>query len=261
MSEEIQNELAEAPAPAPAPTAEPVAEETHAPENDQPTEQQTKTFTQEELDAIVGKRLAREQRKWEREQARRAQEAPAAPAELPPVEQFDSVDAYADALATRKAEELLAKREADRERMSMLEAYQDREEDARAKYEDFEQVAYNPALPITNAMAETIQASEIGPELAYYLGSHPSEASRISRLSPILQAKEIGKLEAKIASEPVLKKTTSAPPPIAPISGRGTGAPSYDTTDPRSIKNMSTSEWIEAERQRQIKKWEAQRNR
>ena len=261
MSEEIQNELAEAPAPAPAPTAEPVAEETHAPDNEQPTEQQTKTFTQEELDAIVGKRLAREQRKWEREQARRAQEAPAAPAELPPVEQFDSVDAYADALATRKAEELLAKREADRERMSMLEAYQDREEDARAKYEDFEQVAYNPALPITNAMAETIQASEIGPELAYYLGSHPSEASRISRLSPILQAKEIGKLEAKIASEPVLKKTTSAPPPIAPISGRGTGAPSYDTTDPRSIKNMSTSEWIEAERQRQIKKWEAQRNR
>ena len=164
-------------------------------------------------------------------------------------------------MAVRKAEELLAKREADRERMSVIEAYQDREEDARAKYEDFEQVAYNPALPITNAMAETIQSSDIGPELAYYLGSHPSEASRISRLSPILQAKEIGKLEAKIASEPVLKKTTSAPPPIAPISGRGTGAPSYDTTDPRSIKNMSTSEWIEAERQRQIRKLEAQRNR
>ena len=27
-----------------------------------------KTFTQEELDAVVSKRLAREQRKWEREQ-------------------------------------------------------------------------------------------------------------------------------------------------------------------------------------------------
>jgi hypothetical protein len=110
-------------------------------------------------------------------------------------------------------------------------------------------------------MAETIQSSDIGPDLAYYLGTHPNEASRISRLSPILQAKEIGKLEAKIASEPVLKKTTSAPPPIAPISGRGSGSPSYDTTDPRSVKSMSTSEWIEADRQRQIKKWEAQRNR
>jgi len=27
------------------------------------------------------------------------------------------------------------------------------------------------------------------------------------------------------------------------------------------VKNMSTSEWIEAERLRQIKKWEATRNR
>lgn len=261
MSDELQNQLADSPAPEQAPTAEPVAEETLAPENDQPNEQQTKTFTQEELDAIVGKRLAREQRKWEREQSRKAQTAPA-PAELPPPEQFDSVDAYADALATRKAEELLAQRELERQKMDLLEAYHDREEEARGKYDDFEQVAYNPKLPISNAMAETIQASEIGPDIAYYLGSNPKEAARIASLnSPILQAKEIGKIEAKIASEPVLKKTTSAPPPIAPISGRSAGSPSYDTTDPRSIKNMSTSEWIEAERQRQMKKWEAQRNR
>jgi hypothetical protein len=261
MSDELQNQLADSPAPEQAPTAEPVAEETLAPENDQPNEQQTKTFTQEELDAIVGKRLAREQRKWEREQSRKVQTAPA-PAELPPPEQFDSVDAYADALATRKAEELLAQRELERQKMDLLEAYHDREEEARGKYDDFEQVAYNPKLPISNAMAETIQASDMGPDIAYYLGSNPKEAARIASLnSPILQAKEIGKIEAKMASEPVLRKTTSAPPPIAPISGRGSGAPSYDTTDPRSIKNMTTSEWIEADRQRQMKKWEAQRNR
>ena len=261
MSEEMQNQLADSPAPEQAPTAEPVAVEATAPENEQPTEQQTKTFTQEELDAIVGKRLAREQRKWEREQSRRAQPAPT-PAELPPVENFDSVDAYAEALAERKAEELLARRELERQQMDFLDAYHDREEDARSKYDDFEQVAYNPKLPISTAMAETIQASDIGPDIAYYLGSNPKEAARIAALkSPILQAKEIGKIEAKMASEPVLKKTTSAPPPIAPISGRGSGAPSYDTTDPRSIKNMTTSEWIEADRQRQMKKWEAQRNR
>jgi len=261
MSEEMQNQLADSPAPEQAPTAEPVAVEATAPENEQPTEQQTKTFTQEELDAIVGKRLAREQRKWEREQSRRAQPAPT-PAELPPVENFDSVDAYAEALAERKAEELLARRELERQQMDFLDAYHDREEDARSKYDDFEQVAYNPKLPISTAMAETIQASDIGPDIAYYLGSNPKEAARIAALkSPILQAKEIGKIEAKMASEPVLRKTTSAPPPIAPISGRGSGAPSYDTTDPRSIKNMTTSEWIEADRQRQMKKWEAQRNR
>ena len=258
MSDEVQNQVAEVPASEQVATAAPEPE-INAPETNELSEQQTKTFTQEELDAIVGKRLAREQRKWEREQARKAPQTP--PAELPPVEQFESVDAYADALAERKAEELLARREAERQKMDVIEAYHDREEEARAKYDDFEQVAYNPKLPITTVMAETIQMSDVGPDLAYYLGANPREAERISRLPVYAQAKEIGKLEAKITSEPVLRKTTSAPPPIAPISGRGTGAPTFDTTDPRSIKNMSTSEWIEAERQRQIRKWEAQRNR
>ena len=106
-------------------------------------------------------------------------------------------------------------------------------------------------------MAETIQASEIGPELAYYLGSNPKEAERIARLSPYLQAKEIGKIEVKLADNPPVKKTTSAPPPIKPVTAKTVGAPVRDTTDPRSIKEMSTSEWIEAERLRQIKQWEA----
>jgi hypothetical protein len=107
-------------------------------------------------------------------------------------------------------------------------------------------------------MAQTIQASEIGPDVAYFLGSNPKEADRISRLAPLLQAREIGKLEAKIASDPPVKKVSSAPAPITPIRGGKVNAPAvYDTTDPRSIKSMSTSEWIAAERLRQIKKMEA----
>ena len=65
--------------------------------------------------------------------------------------------ALSEALATRKAEELIRKRETDRQQQEVLSAYHDREEDARGKYEDFEQVAYNPKLPITNVMAEAIQ--------------------------------------------------------------------------------------------------------
>ena len=109
-------------------------------------------------------------------------------------------------------------------------------------------------------MAQAIQFSDIGPELAYHLGANPKEAERISKLQPILQAKEIGKLEAKLAADPPVKKTSNAPSPISPVTARSTGSPNFDTTDPRSIKSMSTSEWIEAERQRQIKKLEA-RNR
>jgi hypothetical protein len=253
-----ENELAGAPAPEQAPTAEPVAA-TDTPPEPTPTEA-SKTFTQEELDAIVGKRLAREQRKWEREQAQKAKSQPV-PSEPLKADDFADTQTYADALAERKAQELLAKRDAEAERQATLDAYHDREEEARNKYDDFEQVAYNPKLPVTETMAQTIQASDNGPDVIYYLGSNPKEAERIARLSPLLQAREIGKIEAKLGDNPPAKKTSTAPAPIAPVTARTSGAPAYDTTDPRSVKAMSTSDWIEAERLRQIKKYEAQRRR
>ena len=250
------NTLTPADAPAPASeseaTAAPIAETTRP--EDQTTDT-PKSFTQEELDAIVGKRLAREQRKWEREQAQRV--APTAPSELPPPDQFDSVETYAKAYA----EQMLREREVQKQRSEYVEAYHDREEDARGKYDDFEQVAYNPNLRITTVMAETIQTSDVGPDVAYYLGSNPKEADRISRLSPILQAKEIGRIEATLVSNPPVKKSSSAPTPISPVTARSNGTSTYDTTDPRSIKSMTTSEWIAAERARQVKKLEASKFR
>jgi hypothetical protein len=257
MSEEVSQAEVN-PAPELEATVAPVSE-VQTPEVDQ-DQQPAKSFSQEELDAAIGKRLAREQRKWEREQAQRAQ-PPVQPATPVAPEQFESTDAYVDALAAQKAEQLLAQREQNKQRTELLESYHDREEKAREKYDDFEQVAYNPNLPITDVMAQSIQSSDIGPEVAYHLGANPKEAERIARLSPILQAKEIGKLEAKLASDPPVKKTSNAPTPISPITARSTGSPAYDTTDPRSIKTMSTSDWIEAERMRQIKKHEALRNR
>ena len=260
MSEEVQN-LAEVPAPDQAATAAP------APEDTTPAEASTeasKTFSQEELDAIVGKRLAREQRKWEREQAQKLAELEARramPVNPPAPDDFDNAARYAEALAEQKAQEMLRQREAAQQQARLLETYHEKEEEARGKYDDFEQVAYNPSLPVTDVMAQSIQASDIGPDVIYWLGSNPKEAARISNLPPILQAKEIGKIEARLAADPPGKKTSTAPAPIAPVTARSTSSPAYDTTDPRSLKTMSTSDWIEADRQRQIKKWEASRNR
>ena len=263
MDENVPIE-AEVPAPELEPTAAPEPVETETPET--PAEQEaSKTFTQEELDAIVGKRLAREQRKWEREQAQRAAETearqPAQPSyDLSP-DQFDTYEDYADALAERKAEELLVKRETAKQTQALQEQYYEREETARDRYDDFDQVAYNPNLPVTDVMAQSIQASDVGPDVLYWLGTNPKEANRISRLGPILQAKEIGKIEASLTSAPPVRKSSTAPAPIAPVTPRASGGSVYDTTDPRAVKSMSTSEWIEAERLRQIKKYEAMRNR
>ena len=260
MTEQIQENLAEVET-APAPEVTATTENAQiAPEVAEQAPEQTeeKRFTQAELDAMISKRLAREQRKWEREQKLRGSTSVTPLDESLTQDNFATTEEYAEALAERKAVELLARRDAERQRAEILEVYHEREEEARTKYEDFEQVAYNPRLPITTVMAETIQASDIGPEVAYYLGSNPKEADRIAKLSLFLQAKEIGKIEAKLSENPPVKKSSSAPAPIQPVTPRGGNARVLDTTDPRSIKEMSTSEWIEAERQRQIKKWEAQ---
>lgn len=253
MTDEVQ-EAVNAPEQTETATAAP---ETVAPETTTEEVAETKpakTFSQEEVDALIGKRLAREQRKWEREQKSKAVE-PIAQTTAEPLEQQLPVG---QDIIQQKAEELIQQREVQKQKAEIEDAYAEREEDAREKYEDFEQVAYNPRLRITDAMAETIKSSEIGPDLAYWLGSNPKEADRISRLSPLQQAREIGKIEIKLASDPPVKKTTSAPAPITPVTSRGS-TPTYDTTDPRSLKTMSTSEWIEAERQRQIKKAQANR--
>ena len=245
--DESENLAGEIPASEPEATAAPEPESAQGAEKETPVAE-SKTFTQEELDAAISKRLARERRSWER-----SQQAPAPVVNLPPIDQFETVDAYAEA----RALQLIEQREQQREQTQILEGYNEREEVARDKYDDFEQVAYNPNLKITQVMAQTIQSSDVGPEVAYYLGTNPKEAERISKLAPILQAKEIGKLEVKVSDAPPVKRTSSAPAPISPVKAASNGGTVYDTTDPRSVKTMSTSEWIEAERKRQTRMWEA----
>ena len=253
MSDEV---LAEAPAPEQVATAVPEPE-IAAPVEAQP--ESPKSFSQEELDAAIGKRLAREQRKWERE-ARQAEAPKPVPVEHVTPEQYTTTEEYVEALTTSKAQQIVQQQQYAKQQQELLGSYHEKEEDARGRYEDFEQVAYNPKLPITDVMAQTIQAADNGPDIAYYLGTNPKEADRIARLTPILQAKEIGRLEAKVASEPATKRTSSAPAPISPVTARGGHSGSFDTTDPRSVKTMTTSQWIDAERARQVKKQEA-RNR
>ena len=74
-----------------APEPEVVAAQPEAEEQSQPA----KTFTQEELDAAISKRLAREQRKWERDQQAKLAEMQTrqpAPKDLS-VDQFESPEA------------------------------------------------------------------------------------------------------------------------------------------------------------------------
>lgn len=213
-------------------------------------EEAAKTFTQEELEAEIGKRLARERRKFERMQQQNAQPEPLnIQSQLDP-DQFSTTEEYLEALATEKAEAIVAHRDHSKSVNEIEEKYQNQVDESLDKYPDYVQVAHTHKY-MTADMASAIKASDIAVDLAYHLGTHLDEAERIFKLPPMLQIKELGKLEAKLeASPPETKKPSSAPAPIKPVTGSKTSVPAYETTDPRSAKTMTASEWIAKDRAR-----------
>lgn len=219
-----------------------------------------KTFSQEELDAIIGKRLAKEQRRWERAQMEKIEAYQAKQAmleEIPSITAFESEDQHRQ-WVDKHVDSRISQYELQKAQRTAKEAFEARVEDVKVKYPDFDQVVYNDQTPISEYAAAAIQASDVGPDVAYYLGANLAEAKRIYNLPPLLQVKELGKIEAKLADNPtqVYKKVTKAADPINPVKAPASKPLVYDLNDPRSIETLSTSEWIALSRAQQRKKLE-----
>jgi len=151
---------------------------------------------------------------------------------------FDSYDEYLDSLADWKADQKIGakgkkgdkaadddsskdKGDQDAEFTEALEDVQDAFSETRKTLKDFDEVIGQEDLQITRDMVVAMADSDDPGAIAYHLGKNKQEAARIAKLSPIAQAKEIGKIEAKLAAKPQQpgKKTTSAPDPIDPVKG------------------------------------------
>ena len=217
--------------------SESTAEQNQEPLNeDQKPEEAQKTFTQEELDKIVQKRIAKEQRRIERlataeaenrmlrEQMQRPQQAAQDEAGgMPQPEGFKTYEDYIAALTDWKVDQRLsgireesAKSAQQREAEQQARTVRERMEQAAQKHDDFEEVALNPNVPITKFMADAIGESDLGGDVAYYLGSNIAEAKRIANLSPIGQVKAIAQIEAKLSQPQAV--VSKAPKPISPLS-------------------------------------------
>lgn len=165
---------------------------------------------------------------------------------------FDQA-AYEDALFDWK----LAQREvqsSQRQQQQMVQearsTFEQRQADFAAAHDDYDDVVTDPSLPITQVMAGAVHESEIGPQIAYHLGKNPKEAARIAGLSPLSQAREIGKIEAALAASgakpkpPKPNQVTNAPPPPPAV---GTSSPVK-----RSETDMSDEERVAAIRAARI---------
>jgi hypothetical protein len=103
---------------------------------------------------------------------------------------------------------------------------QEKMEAGRAKYADFEAATddLGPVLAQVPVLGEALLDSERFPELAYYLADHMDEVKRLSKLTPLGMAREIGKLEDKLAvtsANPQLKEVRT-PTRVEPA---GSGLP------------------------------------
>jgi hypothetical protein len=134
-------------------------------------------------------------------------------------------------IARREVKATLAEEEKKRaderladENKRVQESFKTRVEKAKEKYPDYSEKAESPDVQVSIVMASAIAHSEDGPELAYFLGNNPAEASRISKLVPQLQLVELGKISARLNAPVEKTKPVSA----APSPGKPT-KPSSET--------------------------------
>lgn len=206
---------------------------------------------QRRIDELT-KRYAEERREKERllalveatvrPQQREPEPAPNTPQE-PKREAFDDYEAYLEARAEWKADMRLAARMQEMEAKRQQEAARTQHETLASEWDRKMAKAaernpeINPDMPVPrmpDSMRMAIVESDVGPEIVYHLANNPAEAARIAALSPLSQARELGKLELQLSTKPV--KASSAPEPIKPVGARSTGS------DPLSDR-LSMDQW------------------
>lgn len=144
----------------------------------------------------------------------------------------------------RRVEERLAAREQERQTKTAVEQFQRRTAAVRAKHDDFDEVVSRLDIPLDSVAGQALLTSEFSGDILYRLGTDPDELARISALPPAAQAREIGRLEAQLASSTAgpVKPKPAFRPPAPPTSVNGSASST------RSLEDMPLAEYKRAMR-------------
>ncbi|MCK5616762.1 hypothetical protein KAR91_83645 [Candidatus Pacearchaeota archaeon] len=171
----------------------------------------------------------------------------------PQEEDFEKYDDYIDALTDWKVDVKLdaqatqvKEKEISGETAEAEKAFKGKLDVAREKYSDFDDIALNINVPITEAIVDILHDTENPGEIAYYLGKNAKECRTIANMTPIQAVRAIDKIGAEIAKElaknppPVKteKTVTAAPAPIKPIGSR-----EIVTKDPAKMTQPEYEAW------------------
>lgn len=174
---------------------------------------------------------------------------------------FDTHAEYVEALTDWKLDQRDKKEEAKKLQakfQEVVKTHAERIDAFKEKHDDFDDVLKNlKNVPNSPAVREIVTTSENGPEILYELAKNPAEAKRIALLPPLAAAREIGKIETRLASESSAEKKTetkrvsSAPKPIAPVGGGGKAS-----APPKTLEEAAGRSYAEYKkiREEQLKK-------
>lgn len=181
-------------------------------------------------------------------------DAPAAAPDDDPEPTLESCD-YDDSRRMREWYEWRRRQDKKVEtKQAQAQKFAEREAAFRAEHPDYDAVARNPAVPITQQVAEIIIETDDPPAIAYYLGQNIAEAAAIAQMTPHQIGRAIGRIEAKLSAPPAAEATprqpapktvTQAPPPVTTLSG----SPAIN----KSLQDAATQEEYEQMRRDQRK--------
>jgi hypothetical protein len=157
---------------------------------------------------------------------------PAPPPSKPVPDQFDTYDAYVEALTEWKADERVSKKLAERDEQqrevgdrarAAVQLGQERR-GCKSQVRRLRQRAVAVRSQRRMRMSPNYCSTPSkGAELAYYLDRNPDIADKLNGMSEKQAAREIGRIEARLSAEapaPVDESTQAATPPQARARGR-----------------------------------------
>jgi len=150
--------------------------------------------------------------------------------------------------AQRVARELVAKPpEPDtNEAESAYEAHVARERAFEAENPDYRRKVYDDNVKISQLMATEIEASDVGPDMAYYLASNPDISREISLLPQRDAIRRMVQLETEVKANKAATSgntSTKAPPPQERRVKGGKPGVRINANDPKSDR-MTDAEWL-----------------
>lgn len=155
---------------------------------------------------------------------------------------FEQAEKLAERTVDRRLNEMREREQAE----ARTKTWREREAQAKEKLPDYESVAYY--APIKPEMIPVITDSEIGPEIAYYLGKNTEVAQQIASLPAVQAAREIGRIEERLLGE---RKKSSAEPTKPQVSKAPPPPPKVEATEPaieKDFSQMSDAEWYRHEK-------------